>query len=76
MTILKHLPKLVIIIAISFMAVTAATAAGPPPPPGGGSDPPCWPAPCVPIDAGIGVLIAAGLLYGGKMAYKTFKEHP
>ena len=76
MTVLKHLSKLTIVIAISFMSMKTATAAGPPSPPGGGSDPPCWPAPCVPIDAGIGILIAAGLAYGGKMAYKTFKENP
>lgn len=26
----------------------------------------CWPPPCVPIDGGVGLLIAAGLAFGGK----------
>jgi hypothetical protein len=46
-------------------------AGSPPPPPGGGgggSDPPCWPPPCIPIDGGIGILVAAGIAYGGKKA--------
>ena len=46
-------------------------AGNPPPPPGGGgggSDPPCWPPPCIPIDGGIGILVAAGIAYGGKKA--------
>jgi hypothetical protein len=39
--------------------------------PGGGSPPPggapsCWPPPCIPIDGGIGFLIAAGIAVGGK----------
>lgn len=40
-------------------------------PPSSGGPNPCFPpaTPCVPIDNGIGFLIVAGLLYGGKMAY-------
>lgn len=39
--------------------------------PGGGSPPPggspsCWPPPCVPIDGGLGLLLAAGLAVGSK----------
>ena len=45
-----------------------------PPPPGGGGDPPCWPPPCIPIDGGIGFLIVAGIVYGGKKAYDSFKK--
>ena len=56
-----------------LFAYDDAVAAGPPGPPGGGGDPPCWPAPCVPIDGGIGFLIAAGLAYGGKKAYSSIK---
>ena len=32
------------------------------PPPG----PSCWPPPCIPIDGGVGFLIAAGIAYGIK----------
>lgn len=36
----------------------------PAPPPSGG--PGCWPPPCIPIDGGIGLLMAAGAAYGAK----------
>lgn len=32
-------------------------------PPGGGG---CIPPPCIPIDGGLGFLLAAGAIYGGK----------
>ncbi|MBL4733911.1 MAG: hypothetical protein JKY18_00970 [Flavobacteriales bacterium] len=63
-----------IVAALTILPITDLIAAGPPGPPGGGGDPPCWPAPCVPIDGGIGFLIAAGLLYGGKKAYRLLEE--
>ena len=28
--------------------------------------PSCWPPPCIPIDGGVSILIAAGLAYGVK----------
>jgi hypothetical protein len=31
----------------------------------------CWPPPCVPIDGGISLLIAAGAIYGGRKLYKN-----
>jgi len=34
----------------------------------GGGPPPCWPPPCIPIDGGIGALITAGALLGGRKA--------
>lgn len=34
----------------------------------GGGPPPCWPPPCIPIDGGVGLLIAAGALLGGRKA--------
>lgn len=34
----------------------------------------CWPPPCVPIDGGISILIAAGALYGGKKLYNKHKQ--
>ncbi len=40
-------------------------AQGPPPV---GGPPPCWPPPCIPIDGGLGFLLAAGALFGGKKA--------
>ena len=63
-----------IIFGVTLLAAIFASEicmAGPPPPPGGGgsgSDPPCWPPPCIPIDGGIGFLLAAGIAYGGKKA--------
>lgn len=50
--------------------------AGPPPPPSGASGGgfACWPPPCVPIDGGISLLIAAGAMYGGRKLYKNQKE--
>lgn len=33
-----------------------------------GGPPPCWPPPCIPIDGGLGLLLAAGALFGGRKA--------
>ena len=33
----------------------------------------CWPPPCIPIDGGIGLLLAAGLAFGGKKMLTTAK---
>ncbi len=44
----------------------------PPPPPS--VRPPCWPPPCIPIDGGISLLIAAGAIYGGRKLYKNNQE--
>jgi hypothetical protein len=46
---------------------------GPPPPPP--PIPGCWPPPCIPIDGGISLLIAAGAVYGGRKLYKNIKEN-
>lgn len=35
---------------------------------GVGGPPPCWPPPCIPIDGGVSLLVAAGALLGGKRA--------
>jgi hypothetical protein len=35
---------------------------------GVGGQPPCWPPPCIPIDGGLSLLVAAGALLGGKKA--------
>lgn len=62
------------VVVFSVLYLLEVHAAGPPGPPGGGGDPPCWPPPCVPIDGGIGFLLAAGLAYGGKKAFSSFKK--
>lgn len=60
---------------ILFLVLGAEAFAGPPPPPPTGGKPKCWPPPCVPIDGGISILIAAGALYGGKKLYNTTKKN-
>jgi hypothetical protein len=57
--------------ALRFVLVTAALSlpfAGVVMAQGVGGPPPCWPPPCIPIDGGISLLVAAGTLIGGKKA--------
>ncbi|MEM9023705.1 MAG: hypothetical protein AAGB22_08175 [Bacteroidota bacterium] len=60
------------IATISFIVAApfvAGTALGQPSNGGGpstGGTPPCWPPPCVPVDGGVGFLVAAGLAFGAK----------
>ncbi len=68
--------KKIITIAVLFLPLFLFA-----PPPGPGGDqglPPCGPPfhfdPCIPIDGGISLLIAAGLAYGGKRAYDSHKK--
>lgn len=71
-TIKKNLFKYTLTIAfLALMASPMLAQPGPPPGGGGGDTPPCWPPPCIPIDGGIGWLIAAGLAYGGKKVYQN-----
>ena len=63
----KFLLSLLFIIGFTSLCVAL-----PPPPPSGGSFD-CWPPPCVPIDGGISLLIAAGAIYGGRKLYKNQK---
>jgi len=69
-SIIKHSLCLFALLLIS----TAVSAQfGPPatgPGPGG-----CFPPPCVPIDGGISLLIAAGVGLAGKKAYDHHKEN-
>lgn len=66
-------------LAVAFLACNVALFAQPPsgPPPGGGgttgSEPPCWEPECVPVDAGLGFLIAAGVALGAKKLYTHLK---
>lgn len=71
--------KVKALILLGFIIVVGRTAAqAPPPPPGGGgstTSPGCWPPPCtVPIDGGIGFLIAAGVGLGAKKLYNNQKK--
>lgn len=43
-------------------------------PPADGGEPGCWPPPCVPVDGGISLLIAAGAIYGGIKLYSKNKN--
>lgn len=58
------------IFILAFVAI--GVAQGPPGggPPSGGN---CIPPPCIPIDGGLGFLLAAGALYGGKKLYELRK---
>lgn len=69
----------VIIFSLTANALPGPTAGGPPggaPPtgsaPAGG--PPCWSPPCIPIDGGIGLLLAAGAFVGVRRIYKGSSE--
>lgn len=64
--------KIRLIVTLAFL--TLATAVFSQTAPGGGGGPSCWPpSACssVPIDGGIGLLMAAGALYGAKRLKKS-----
>lgn len=63
------------IVLLLFTGIfTLVFAAGPPPPPPSGG-PPCWPPPCsIPIDGGVGFLIAAGIGYGIKKIHQYLNK--
>jgi hypothetical protein len=56
---------LLFVLMINIIAF-AQPPGGPPPGGGGGTNPPCWDPECVPIDGGLGFLIAAGAVLGVK----------
>lgn len=71
----KNIKSLLILLALFLISNIDVFAGGPPGPgngpPGGG----CWPpSSCVPIDGGIGFLIAAGVAYGVKMVNDISKK--
>ncbi|MBI3519750.1 MAG: hypothetical protein HY062_10390 [Bacteroidetes bacterium] len=70
------MPKKIIFLVVFVCGLSFLSKAlpPPPPPPGGGDEPGCWPPPCIPIDGGISLLIAAGAIYGGKKLYGNKKE--
>jgi hypothetical protein len=75
--ILKMKFRITLIAVITVFSVSICLA-GPPPPPSGaaaaGSGFACWPPPCIPIDGGISLLIAAGAIYGSRKLYSNQKE--
>ncbi|MFN8775996.1 MAG: PID-CTERM protein-sorting domain-containing protein [Flavobacteriales bacterium] len=71
---MKRLFILSVFLVLSLIAYPQPP--GPPDPPGGGA-PPCGPPlgdPCIPIDGGVSLLIAAGLALGGKKAYDAARK--
>ena len=60
---------------LSNSGLFAQPPGGPPPGGGGttGTTPPCWEPECIPIDGGIGLLIATGALLGGRKLYGQLK---
>ena len=64
--------KIQIIVRFTLSTYISCFSAPPPPPPTGGAA--CWPPPCIPIDGGISILIAAGVLYGGSKLYSKQKN--
>lgn len=68
----NYLLKLIVLVVLLGADIIAFCQGGPPggAPPGGsvptGTGPPCWDPDCVPIDGGVGFLIAAGTVLGVK----------
>ena len=74
MIVTKTLIRTCFIILISFVSMD--TLLGQVPAGGGtpsGGTPGCWPPPCIPIDGGIGILMAAGIAFGAKKMYDLRK---
>ncbi len=57
--------------SVFFILGSFVALAQPGPPTSG---PTCFPPPCVPIDGGIGFLIAAGVAFGAKKIYDSRKR--
>jgi len=71
---LKAMNKKHLYLLIFIFGVATVSLALPPPPPPPTDEPGCWPPPCIPIDGGISLLIAAGAIYGGRKLYSKQKE--
>jgi len=70
---IKKIFPFVVFLFLFAVSVSVCMAGGPPGPPTG--PPPCWPPPCsIPIDGGIGFLIAAGAALAGKKFYDLRKK--
>ena len=58
---------------IGFFVLSALNVCFSAPPSAAAGKPVCWPPPCIPIDGGISLLIAAGAIYGGSKLYSKQK---
>jgi len=70
----QAMKKTILLLGLTLIAFTAPLLAQPPDPGGGGGGPGCFPPPCIPIDGGLSLLLAAGVAYGGKKIYELNKE--
>ena len=68
---MKHI-KLILTVALVIIGSQILLSAPPSPPAG---SPGCWPPPCVPIDGGVSLLIAAGAAYGAKKLVDSRKKN-
>jgi len=62
-----------LVIILSLSVGDQLMAQPPDPGGGGGGGPSCFPPPCIPIDGGLSLLLAAGVAYGGKKMYDLKK---
>ncbi|HVA98034.1 MAG TPA: hypothetical protein VNG53_03990 [Bacteroidia bacterium] len=66
--------NIVLILLFSVSPFVVNSVFSQPPPPGPGPAP-CWPPPCsVPINSGIILLLAVGMIYGGKKIIDNTKK--
>jgi hypothetical protein len=67
----KYKIELLLLLGV-LLSIPVFSQPPPPPPP-----PPCWPPPCnVPINSGILIITAIGLIYGAYTILKTQKRNP
>lgn len=59
----------ILLIVFTFSSELMLSQGTPP----GSNDPPCWPPPCVPIDGGVGFLVAIAAAIGIKKIYFSKK---
>ncbi|MCI5057104.1 MAG: hypothetical protein MRY83_13405 [Flavobacteriales bacterium] len=71
---MNKISKVLLKISLVMFLVTISLLTYAPPLPPAGGGPPCWPPPCIPIDGGIGVLLAAGALFGIKKGLEMSKK--
>jgi len=71
----KNLRNLFLFLLFTVSPFVVNSVFSQPPPPGGPGPAPCWPPPCsVPINSGIMLLLAIGIIYGGKKLIDNTKK--